>query len=279
MILVSGVTGLVGTSFSAILNENDVDYVACARNCERIKNCVSWDISKTIFPQPLHNYSIDAIVHLAASLTGNDAFLSNKSITENILTFAAQFNVKKIIYVSSINVKYSINTPYTQSKIIGENLVKQSGIPYCIVRPTLIYGGKRNCTITKLRNFMNHAHIYAIPGKGSFKLQPVWSMDVAKLLMQILCKWERSENKTFEIGGAEPLSYYEMCKALKSAYKIKAYPIPIPMTALNILSNFPAFSNIKSFTTEKTANNNEILTVFGLQPVTFSQGLKHIDLP
>ena len=84
---------------------------------------------------------VDLVYHLAAILlsTKPGAFdRINAGGTRNVVNAAKQAGVKRLVYVSSISVTYPVLTEYGKSKLAGESFVKESGLPWTIVRPTLV---------------------------------------------------------------------------------------------------------------------------------------------
>ena len=102
---------------------------------------------------------VAAVVHSAAwtggaELSDAEGLRVNVEGTRNVLAAAQAAGVERFIYVSSVAV-YGVNraplidesmpTPpvgqaYPDSKIAAERLVRESGLPYVIIRPASTYG-------------------------------------------------------------------------------------------------------------------------------------------
>jgi nucleoside-diphosphate-sugar epimerase len=164
-ILITGVNGFVGSRLADKLLENKIHVIGLCRNLEQITllgkkgvNCIKGDILNTDeFENEIPEF--DILVHTASwsggsNITRELAWKTNVDGTANMLTLAKKNRVKKFVYISSIAVygmndnllideasdTSFINELYTDSKIAAENLVKNSGIPYVIIRPGCIYG-------------------------------------------------------------------------------------------------------------------------------------------
>jgi uncharacterized protein YbjT (DUF2867 family) len=78
---------------------------------------------------------IDTVFHLA-SMPGNTGGESSEAVmTRNLLKAVKQSDVKHLIYSSIVGID-KIKYSYYQAKLDGENLIRQSQIPYTILRAT-----------------------------------------------------------------------------------------------------------------------------------------------
>ena len=85
--------------------------------------------------------NVDTVCHLAAVILARkkeDFEKINLEGTRNVLLAAKSVGVKRFLFVSSISVTYPDLTDYGFSKLRAETLVKNMGVPFTIVRPTLV---------------------------------------------------------------------------------------------------------------------------------------------
>lgn len=158
----------------------------------------------------------DCIVHLAAAtgkLQPADYFRINVVGTNNLLERAESCGVKRILFVSSIVVRYANKDRYyyAQSKQQGEQLVRESGLQYAIVRPTIV-AGEGSGVFT---GFEKLAGLPRIPvfGDGRARVQPIAVEDLAEFLALILER-ELLRCGVFEFGGPEVLTIAELLKKI-----------------------------------------------------------------
>jgi thioester reductase-like protein len=102
---------------------------------------------------------VDTIFHCAADVNlGKDptgkTFRINYEGTKNVLALAKKLNVKAIHYVSTAYIAGKLvgramedspvdsgfNNPYEESKFKAEKMVRESGIPFSVYRPSIITG-------------------------------------------------------------------------------------------------------------------------------------------
>ncbi len=158
-VLVTGNRGFVGTNLIRNL-KNKVHLVPLDKNKDQRVNILERNQLKEL-------QNTDIIVHLASktslldsTVNPYDTYVTNILGTLNILDFARQNKVNKIVNVSTyvygkpiylpINERHPLNphSPYTKSKVIAEELCKfyaeDYGIDIVNLRPFYIYGPASN---------------------------------------------------------------------------------------------------------------------------------------
>src|SRR5205807_9662115 len=105
-------------------------------------------------------------------------------------------------------------TPYHRTKWQAEELVRDSALPYVILRPSLI-NGPENAPIRTLARLHHALPVIPVFGDGRFPTQPVWVEDVA--LAFALSVEQPSLSGVFELGGPQVLTYEEFLLAIGRA--------------------------------------------------------------
>jgi len=126
---------------------------------------------------------------------------------------------------------------YGIAKLKAEQLVKDSGLNYSIIRPTMIMG----INAPVFDGFAGLASLPIIPvfGNGKTKIQPVIDSDVADLIISIIDN-NHFNNKILEIGGPDILTVDEFLKKIKSKktnqenVRTKIFHIPIGLTVFGL---------------------------------------------
>jgi NADH dehydrogenase len=164
--------------------------------------------------------SSDLLIHLAAT-TGKaprgEYFNVNSSGTRYLLAQCKERDVKNFLYVSSIAVKFKdkSNYYYAQSKQEGEQAVRESGLNYTIVRPTIVLGKESPGweALSKL------ARLSWVPilGNGTARVQPIDVDDLADTLVSLV-EERRFFNETLEVGGPEAVSIEEFLIRIHRLY-------------------------------------------------------------
>ena len=176
---------------------------------------------------------VDIVYHLAAILlsTKSGAFERiNAGGTRNVVNAAKRAGVKRLVYVSSISVTYPVLTEYGKSKLAGESFVKDSGLQWTIVRPTLVISspiGTGGIEFNMFVSYVKRFPVYFLPGGGRCLKRPVKSEDLVKGI-SLAGLSENAVGKTYALAGKTILSMADMAKSvLKSAGKSHLM-VPLP---------------------------------------------------
>lgn len=98
--------------------------------------------------------------------------------TRALLTAAHDAGVRRVVQVSVTNAAHDSPLPYYRHKAIAEQLVRDSGLAYAIVRPTLVFA-PGDILLNNIAWTLRRFPLFLIPGRGDYRVQPVAAEDVA----------------------------------------------------------------------------------------------------
>jgi nucleoside-diphosphate-sugar epimerase len=172
----------------------------------------------------------DGVVHLAAA-TGKhslaDYMRINRNGTEVLVHAARRANVKRFLHVSTIAVRFSDESRYyyAQSKQKAESLVRDSGMRWTIVRPTMIFG--KDAPVLHGLSRLAALPIVPIFGDGRTPVQPIFVDDLAHCLVEML-EDECLTGRTVEMGGPEVLSIEDLLLRIRRSLGKGDHVIHLP---------------------------------------------------
>jgi uncharacterized protein YbjT (DUF2867 family) len=73
--------------------------------------------------------------------------------------------MRRIVHVSVANASPDLPLGYYKGKATLEQAVRDSGLAYSIVRPTVIFG-REDILINNIAWFVRHLPVFGIPGDG-----------------------------------------------------------------------------------------------------------------
>lgn len=252
MVLITGDKGFVGSHLTKQLKEYvgyDLVDGFDIRNKYQLE---------TIF----ENYHIDTVIHLAAlagvrksKLFPDEYISTNVTGTLNIIDCCKRHNVKHLISISSSSVYGNQEPPnseesecqpialYGMTKLMGELLVKNSGVPYTIIRPFSLYGenGRRDQIFYKWLNQIKEGKPITFFGDGSAKRGFTYVGDFVDGLMLVLRNG--ASNETYNIGCEEVVTMSDILGILKESVEFEIDHQPSPKE--DILQNWADISKIK----------------------------------
>lgn len=230
------------------------------------------------------NLEAEVIIHLASEISSKnpDTFYKNNVIaTQNLIRAAEKSKVKKIIHFSSAAVTSIRQDPYSKTKKEQEDIVKNSKIPYLVLRPSMIYGPTDNKNVGWLIKTIKKLPIIPLPGGGLFGRQPIYVGDICQIVLKMINTDKL--NKVYEIHGYEYVSMKEMVKTIKDIFNIKNPVVVIPTSLLKafilvnqFVSRNPKFTmdQIESLISGEKFKGDDWAGIFDIIPTKFSEGVK-----
>lgn len=280
-IFITGSTGFIGTELlPKVINKYDITcLIRKSSDAEKfeelkIKTIIGDILDKEGMLNALKNMEI--VVHLASShQKGNENF--NLIGSKNVIEACKKNHIRKLIFVSSMATKRTSLDDYGKTKLEIENLIKQSGLNYIILRPSIIYS-KNNLSLIG-KSIKAIPFIIPIIGNGEYKLNPVYIQDVVDSIYRSI--ESKKKNRIYDIAGNESLSFNEIIQICKSHFKIRKINMHIPITLfLFLLKFFPIVSVevIKGINEDTNADIRLIKQELNINPVGFKEGIKNVNL-
>ncbi len=133
--------------------------------------------------------------------------------TRVLLGAARDAGVRKVVHVSVSNPSEDSHLDYYAGKARTERAVRESGLQWAIVRPTLIFG-PGDILLNNIAWLLRRFPIIGIPGRGGYRLQPVAGEDVAEITTWAA---EQRENLTVDAAGPDIIFYSEMVESIAIA--------------------------------------------------------------
>lgn len=186
------------------------------------------------------------IVQLHAQITGknSDLFVRNNiQATAQVLSTAKKYRVPYLVHISSSVVNSVADDDYTRTKKTQEQLVAESGLHHCILRPTLMFGWFDPKHLGWLSRFMAKTPIFPIPGNGRYMRQPLYERDFCRCIVQ--CMQNQPEGIAYDICGDTRIDYIDIIRMIKRVKRLHTLIMPIPYPLFYILLRLYAWFSAK----------------------------------
>ncbi len=230
---------------------------------------------------------VDHIYHLAsASTLGRRGNLLTTDIegTRTLAQAARDAGIQRFIYLSHIGADRASAFPIQKAKGIAEEHIRRSGVPYTIIRSSVLFGPEDRFT-NNLAGIMRVVpFIFPIPSDGRSLIQPLWVEDLVTCLVWTLDNPE-TINQTYEVGGGEYFTLRQVLETLMDVTRRRRLLVPLPvpwMRALLVMldSLVPNF-NISTYWLDYVAVNrtcpvDNLPRTFGLMPARFAYRLDYL---
>lgn len=270
-ILITGGTGFVGRNLISIL-EKKYNLSILSRKESDKKEFVTGDLMNYDSLKNINN--IDFVIHLAFSKN----YPENILMAENLIRFSKERKVKKIILLSSMSATRKIPDNYGKIKREVENVIKESGLNYTILRPTMIYG-KGSTSFNFIFYNMGKIPLFTpIIGSGKYIIMPVHVGDVVRSIEKCIVL-KKTDRKAYDLPGGEKIYFVQLINLLKRSRNVKKMNVHLPIWFCKLISVFLSGTlsreNIINLTENSTASLEEAKTDFGYNPIKFSEGIKN----
>ncbi len=295
MILVTGATGFVGSHVIKRLRQDNVPVRGLVRNTGKAQalkdvgaELAAGDISDPVSLDAAMQ-GIERVIHLVGIIQEGRGF-TFRSVhvegTRNVLAAAKKAGVKHFFLQSALGTRPAAKSAYHKTKWEAEELVRHSGIPFTILRPSLIYGPGDQFTI-RLSEMIRLSPVLPVIGTGKSKIQPISIDDVVSCIVKAVTGGAFL-NKTFEIGGPEQLTYEEVTREIADAMGIRRPTVHMPMffmrTAAKLMETVlpkpPVTTDqLVMLLEDNVCDVKDIREAFGVEPVKFREGLRKFIEP
>ncbi len=128
---------------------------------------------------------------------------------ENTLTLfraAREAGVRRLVHVSITNPSPDSPLPYFRGKAILEEALRESGLSYAVLRPTVIFG-REDILINNIAWFLRRFPVFVVPGRGDYDLQPIYVEDLAEVAV---AAGHQEADMTLDAVGPEVYPYVEL---------------------------------------------------------------------
>ena len=298
-VFLTGATGFVGRHLLEHLLSEGHSVTALVRNANSSKadavrrKPASADTRLKLFEGDVADASgledgirgCDAVIHLVGIIAevGKSTFERvHVRGTESVVKAAKGAGVKRFAQMSAIGARPNGVSEYQTSKYRAEEAVRDSGIPFVILRPSIIFG-PGDGFVNQMAQVMKSApFVRPVVGSGRSRFRPIYVRDVARCFVDALTN-NAALGRTVHLVGAEELTFEELLNRIAECIGVRKHalhiPIPLMMLAAHVFSLLPVRppvtpDQLAMLEEGSTADPKEMLQVFNFEPISFTQGLR-----
>jgi uncharacterized protein YbjT (DUF2867 family) len=239
-IAITGGTGFVGRHLSQNLLSLGHQPVLIARGHDRRYPPVA----------PLIHADLSDPGRLAEAICGSDAIAHcagiNREIgsqtyqrvhiegTRNVIEATRTAGVPRILLLSFLRARPDCGLPYHESKFQAEELVRQSGLDYTVLKAGMIYG-RGDHMLDHLSHMLFTLPLFAAVGLHEQPIRPVAIDDVTRIITTALTTGRLSRQTVFVLGP-EILLLSEAVKRVAATIDRRVWILPAPVAFHRMLA-------------------------------------------
>jgi len=148
-----------------------------------------------------------------------------------------KLGVKKIVHVSITNPSKDSKLEYFNGKAVLEEYLINLGIPYTILRPTVLFG-KEDILINNIAWMVRKFPVFAVFGNGDYRIQPIFVDDLAELAIRY---GKDEKNSIIDAIGPETFKYRSLIEVIMKELGISRKIIKVSPAIGYILSKVMSF--------------------------------------
>lgn len=221
-VLVTGGTGFVGTHLTNALLRAGHSVAVLARHPDAARNrynrpveSVAGDVRD---PASIARAAAgrDAVIHLVGIIfeRGDQTFdRMHREAAANVVAAMKTAGVRRLLHMSAMGASDDSPAEYGRTKAAGERVVRESGLDWTIVRPSIVFGPGDGFVSGLAPIVRWNPGFIPVIGKGETRFMPVSVYDVARVFVEALEKPE-TIGKTFDVGGPRVFTLNEIYREI-----------------------------------------------------------------
>lgn len=171
-----------------------------------------------------------AVVHLAnASGVIDEAQVHRVNVggTEHVLAAARAAGARRVVFTSTISAMRQRLGPYGRSKLLAEERVRAAGIPFVILRPSLVYGARDAGLVASLARHLCSLPIMPVIGDGRIEIDPLHLDDLCAVIEACLVR-DDVLGRTYDVVGPDRVTLDDFLHALGGVLGVRRPLLHLP---------------------------------------------------
>lgn len=244
-VLVTGATGYIGSRLVPALLDAGYAVRVLTRNAERIAERDWADRVEVVEGDAAARADLDracagvaVAYYLLHSMDGEGDFVERDRELARTFGLAAQSaGVRRIVYLSGLHPDGVRLSDHLASRVEVGDLLMSSGVPTAVLQAAVIVGSG-SASFEMLRHLTRRLPAMVAPKWLENRIQPIAIRDVLRLLVGA-AGLPGEDNRTFDIGGPDVLTYREMISRFADLDRLRERVIvTVPMLTPKLASHW-----------------------------------------
>jgi len=256
-VLVTGASGFIGKTFVTALAKQGIAVRAASRDPDAI--IAASEVERVVMPDLAApaDWSdllegVSDVVHLAGiahapGVLPDDAYHRINAEAVGALAEQATDKIERFVFMSSVRAQAGLSAghaiteqdvpqptdAYGRAKLEAERLVEQSGVPYTILRPVVVYGRGVKGNIAALATIAKTP--MPLPFGGLDNRRSLLALDNLASAVSHVLEAEAAKNETFLVADEAPISVADLVAAMREGLGRPPHLVKVPQGAVKRL--------------------------------------------
>ena len=155
---------------------------------------------------------------------GSTTFEQAVANSRTLFEAASEAGVRRIVHFSVANASTESRLPYFRGKGQVEGILTGMGIPYAIIRPTLVFGDG-DLLLNNMAWALRRFPVFPVFGRGDYPVQPIYAEELAVLAVEA---GSRTDSFIADAAGPETFTFEELLRLLASAVGARVRLVHMP---------------------------------------------------
>ncbi|MFL5754855.1 MAG: NAD(P)H-binding protein, partial [Chloroflexota bacterium] len=221
---------------------------------------------------------VEAVLHLVAIPRdwdgGASLRLVNTEGTRAMLAATKAAGIRRFVHQGALGVEDDPQLHYASSKARAERLVRESGLEWTILKPSLLFGpgdGFFNILADLVRISPG---VMPMPGSGRARFQPLYIGDLQRIVVASFADGS-TIGRSFDLGGPRIWSYREIVSEVLNGMGTRRLVVPVPVPLIGLVAGaselvrlpFPVASDqLRQLRLDNVAATDAVPAAFGFEP-------------
>jgi nucleoside-diphosphate-sugar epimerase len=147
--------------------------------------------------------------------------------TRNVVNAARRAGARKVVFISFLRARPACGSKYHESKWAAEEIVRDSGLDYTILKPGVIYG-RGDHMLDHLSHAFYTFPLFALVGLKDQLIRPAAVEDIA-IILQAAVAEDRLSRQTVAVTGPEEMTLREAVLRVANAVNRRPWMFRLPV--------------------------------------------------
>jgi NADH dehydrogenase len=235
---------------------------------------------------------VDAVAHLVAIPRdwndGKDLLRVNLGGTQHVVAAMREAGVRRLVHLGALGVEDREDLHYAKSKARAEQVVRESGLDWTILRPSLLFGPRDGFFNIVAGLVRVPFPLVPVPGDGKSRFQPLHVADLA-LCLRLAVERPETIGRSFDLGGPRTWTYREITAEVARALGKRRVIVPLPLPLIRLAAGtaealhlrfFPvATDQLRQLALDNVGPLDGVHRAFGFVPRRMEGELLHLRHP